>query len=61
MDGDMNDILQKFNNILEEKYNLNVVNETWSNGKLVKNEVKTQFVTWIGEKALPVAKELASV
>ena len=27
--------------------------------ELVKNEVKTQFVTWIGEKALPVAKELA--
>lgn len=28
--------------------------------ELVKNEVKTQFVKWIGEKALPIAKELAA-
>lgn len=30
---------EDFNNILEEKYGLTVINDTWSNGKLVKNSV----------------------
>jgi len=30
---------EEFLNILENKYNLNVVNESWSNGKLVKDPV----------------------
>ncbi len=32
----------EFSEILKDKYNLKVVNETWSNGKLVKNELKTE-------------------
>lgn len=30
---------EDFNNILEEKYGITVINDTWSNGKLVKNSV----------------------